>query len=1295
MPFTIYWRLANGGSGTPGPVNTVTSAAQSTGDWAVVSGIPADTDIQYSLTSNTGPWTSTRTLPAPTVPAGRVPAVTTAPGGRPNVRPPDYHIARRGEFVDPATHPHIMGVTIRTAQSGRYTDASTWNLGRVPIAGDVVAVSAGHVLIANKNDDVILKDLLIEMGGTFRLPSTPTRWRLDTFMNMGNLILDDRTEHPTAGMAKHEFIWHPSEAPGISTRLGLNSMGPTRIHGAPKKGHLRATNVDIAAGVTRIPITGLGTANWRVGDKVVILGTNYVAPTTTDATYTSVIPAQPTTYYDRSQRTLNEFQPGQDEERTITAVTATYIDVDAPLEFAHNGMTGTLPQGQTVTVRPVIMNLSRSIRFRSASAAEDGAIDPNANLWDLQKRGVMMFMGCPDIDTRYFECKNMGRTFNGPSLQVDGLPIVLPRAGGTATINPIRATSSTSSTPLADPQNVRGRYAGPHYHWCGGPYNASPLVVCLGASVWAPIGSGPAGPGWGITQHGSRMSIEDCAVSNIRGAGMVSELGNETGQWLNNCVTGCRGNGDRDFWGSSAEYYDNLNGAVGVAYENQSRAIIMHGNVAGSSKYAMLWHAQKSNMTKRSPRDIDLRLMDPLTKAAAFNAPVMLEEEYAQVNVQIPPILDTDVFACRFGFSVIHRQGDGRHLDKTPMLMERYNCVNVPFAWEVPEYSNTYYVKDFLMQAPPSMSSSVAINLGNVTWDWVFSNGHIRRYGLGIRDSGAGLNYEGAIIDVTYSEVTTEWSSPFLTVAGDHPSRDVMGPWVENPSTPGEWRIRSYASVASDAAGLAQLRLYPLAPYGRKMPAGSPVVNPGGTPYFVLGDGVNGAASTDPVAINLTLTAGTGRNQGRLYGIIRDSIGDRRYPDFQTSETFPTNVFVKSHRTLGAQTPEQFVERHGCWNDNGTWRVRTWFHGADRLTHVRFSWSVDWTLAGFNPAFLATHDIGGPQADPGWPDEAEAIPAHQPPLRPVVKAINWLSPARGEAISGRTLSLPLVVDDPNVRFEIVAGGNANLFRISSRTLQWFNNGSRASGTYTVTVRATDVWGNTSTQAHTIVVTSALRLVESLNEPFTYADGPLEGVNPNYVMLNGTAGAFSITNNRMALASTTAGQVIELANVGVSDMDVRLTFINFQPDAYFLFRMVDADNWLGIFRTDLSGGLFRMAMCVGGTISILAEFPQLSNAPFAMLLRDRKFQLRRYPAHATIVPDHFYPRSASQPTMQLSILTNTDPLFEPATLLLPENAPRGTLIGARTATATRTEWVDNVSVTPLAPQGVAAATTTGA
>ena len=430
-----------------------------------------------------------------------------------------------------------------TVKSGRWSDPTVWDTGTVPGAGAMAHIMAPHQIIYDRESDVILEDVMSEMGSKLTWDSAKeTRLRANTVMLSGITEIVDKGLSATPGKPKHEIVFHPiaGKDPGAGMGLGAVFKGPTRIHGYAKKGHLRSGNISIPAGATTIHVPGLATSGWQVGDELVILGTEYVLPATSDPQYSG-----PTQYYyakngnNLAVQTMNSYQFGQDEQRRIVSrdLSAETITLNAPLDFAHAGMTGTLKDGQVITVLPVIANVSRSIRFRTATAEEDGHLDPYADITVLQKRAHLMFMRQPDVDLRYFETKNMGRTSTDPSLWVNGLPY---RVDGRE-ITPL--LGAQGGVPLADPDNVRGRYA-IHLHWCGGPYHSSPMVPLIGATAWAPIGGVPI-PGWGIAQHSTRAAIEDCVISNVRGAGLVSEIGNETGQWVNNVVTGVRGDGDR------------------------------------------------------------------------------------------------------------------------------------------------------------------------------------------------------------------------------------------------------------------------------------------------------------------------------------------------------------------------------------------------------------------------------------------------------------------------------------------------------------------------------------------------------------------------------------------------------------------------------------------------------------------------------------------------------------------------------------------------------------------------------
>lgn len=1156
-----------------------------------------------------------------------------------------------------------------TVKSGRWSDPTVWDSGVVPEAGAMAHVRAPHQIVYDRESDAILADVMSDMGSRLSWDTArETRLRVNTMMLSGISELVDQGLSTTPEKPRHEIVFHPiaGKEPGAGMGLGAVFMGPTRIHGYSKKGHLRSDAITIPAGASTITMPGLATSGWRQGDTIIILGSEYVLPATTDPQYTG-----PTSYYgisthgSNAQRTLNEFQFGQDEERTIQSINLTTetVTLNTPLVYAHTGMTGTLKSGMVITVKPVIANVSRSIRFRTATAAED----PNADITVLQKRAHLMFMRQPDVDLRYFETKDMGRTAADPTLPVADLPYRVEMAGGMATIDKIRATNG--GVLLENHENVRGRYA-IHLHWCGGPYHGAPQVNLIGASAWASLANVPL-PGWGVVQHGTRAAIEDCVVVNVRGAGIVSEIGNETGQWANNTVTAVRGNGEVNDWGSRSEVYTNHNGSVGIAYENQSRAILMHGNIAGSSKYGWLYHHQKDTRWKRGLRGVDLRLADPMFRQSSSGNELWQDEQIGAHGTQIPPFLDNEAWACRFGFSVIHRIGGESGPVKVPMLMERFHCVNTPFPWDVPAYSNTYYQKDCFFQGPLNMmDSSRAINLGSVSWDWNFSNCHLRNYRHAVFDGGAGLNYEGFLIDITTENVTNFTNAAYRTFAGasTHATKNVMGDWEDHAVNNYQAIIRRYKSINS-ASDLPQP--YPLAPYGRKLPAGHPPVAFGGTPYFVLGDGTNGAASTDPVPINLTLSAGSGRNKGAVYGIIRDSVGDRRWPDWQTSETYPNNITVKNvARNFGKQTPEQAIQWHGCWNDAGTWKMRTWFPHADRGSLKRFWFHVDWTLTGFEPTFLAANDLGGPPPAPEWPDKLEVVSAPRS-LTPITRTLRFLSRSRLENVAGQPLSHRLRVNHVTVKYEIAGGSGATQFALQGNMLTWASGTRTAGNSYSVIIRVTDDWGNTTEQAHEIIVVSSSRVSATITDNFDRANEDLTA-RADYAMLTGPGSTFAVRGNALAVISA-GNAVADLGSLGTSEQEISVNFRN-SSNSWVLMRMVDENNWIGARKGDSS---IRVSMCVDGTITTLVEFPQAGQNTMGFRVQGRRLVL-------TVNPANQYEPVVSYPVGQTTMLTRIvdfDPLAEPGALLLPENAPMGTKVGLR-AESTRDPWIDNLTATAL-------------
>lgn len=1262
-----WWRLAAVGSGQPGPVQVIEAPTGLTGAYLKIEGAAPDTLIEWSVTSGTGPWQAFRTHPAPSAQTDRIPVVKTSHGGRPNWIPADFYKSGQAEFMDPVSHPHIMGITHRTVKSGRFTDPATWDKGEIPGTGSVWAVAAGHILIGDNNSDVIFKDALVEFGGTFYLAkNTDTKWRLDTFMSMSSLALVDPEPSTTQGQVKHQFIWHIQQAPGTSTRGGLMAMGDTTIQGAKKESHLRVglspiqveageTVPAVKAGATRVYLLGLSQSGWRVGQYMMFGGTQHVPLKSTDPQYSG--PKEYFNQYKNKLRVLNKFQFGQEEQRIITAIEGDWAEFAEPLLYDHVGMQGTLPQGQHVVVAPIVGNPSQSIEFRSASAEEDGHLDPTADLTVLQKRGHSMFMR-NRADVRYASFKNMARTSTDPSLWVDGLPMSVLASGQSKDL--LTASVANGGVPIADPENVLGRYA-IHFHGGEGAFLGSDPLHLIGCSAWAPLDAPPV-PGWGIVHHMVRLHIEDCFAFNVRGAGFVSERGDELGQWANNLSMFCRGDGDSPEWAHRQETHTNHNGSTGVGFENQSRMIVMHGNIAVSCQHGYLYWAQKSNMRNRTLRDIDMTFKDGLLKGMNGSAMFGYDEGYGHYRAQIPPFIDNEAHACSVGFEVVHRLSSTDWArDQTPMLMQGFHCLNVPRPWTVPQYSNNYYTKGCLWKSSGTSLAPIGVgaSLGGVSFGWNFANIHLVNYATQFADSGAGVNYDGFFIDITFEGRGVFTSAPTYTRTGItlEDKWGVMGDAERINDNSGKPRV--YKPIT--AADLPQP--YPLAPYGYGgvLPAGYDPVPVGGVPYFILGNG------TDGKDLKTTLSAGGGRNTGSVHGMIVDSVGVRRWPDAQSCESSLANMSVKKPINLSKLMPEHLVQRWGCWNDNGVIKARAWFPVADRYTHVKTHFHIDFTITGLDPVFVAAHDLGGPSPMPEWPDKLDVVPAYQRPLMPITRTLAFLSRKRIEAVAGRTLAHDLLASETNIRFTIVGGVDAALFRVQGRQLQWAQNGVQTPGgdnSYDVIVRAMDQWGNSTDEAHQVIVIPNERVSTEITDTFDRADGPLTVRYPDAVALTGSLDAWAVRSNQLGYIGTgPTNHLVSLGSLGSSDQEINIRLSSEGGASSMVFRLVDANNYLSARRVE--GGVVAIIvdMTVDGITTELARFPTIRNNTVITVEGRRMVVMDS--GTPTNEPISHYPKAGDYKRLAPF---EQSAHWQSGAVMLPENAPMGTEVGFRSNAA---------------------------
>jgi hypothetical protein len=174
------------------------------------------------------------------------------------------------------------------------------------------------------------------------------------------------------------------------------------------------------------------------------------------------------------------------EELTLAAVSGRSVSVTTPLRFDHRGAR---TAGERVEFLPHVGNVTRNVTIRSEN--------PKGT------RGHVIFVMHPDVDIRYAAFTELGRTQMGVLNNTE--------YGGDGSVRRVGT-------------NQIGRYS-LHFHHAFGPRTPTPSgyqFTLIGNAV-------DDASKWGITIHNSHFGlIRDNVVYNSRGAGIVTEDGNES-----------------------------------------------------------------------------------------------------------------------------------------------------------------------------------------------------------------------------------------------------------------------------------------------------------------------------------------------------------------------------------------------------------------------------------------------------------------------------------------------------------------------------------------------------------------------------------------------------------------------------------------------------------------------------------------------------------------------------------------------------------------------------------------------
>lgn len=1052
-------------------------------------------------------------------------------GGRAAVVPQSYHERVARDAFNPLFHPigdplvpTCSIYTHKAVKSGNWSDPTVWDVGTVPGANAVVC-SGEFDLVYDVLSDVLIKDIHINGRGSLSFSTTQrTRLWVDTLAVDGRLIMGyDAEPIPDSGIVTGgkrqpmcEVVFWASEAPLQTARLGLNTMGPVRIHGARKEAHLQV-NGSVLAGATSCTLRqNAGQAGWKVGDEIMFVGTEWSGSSSTDSQY-----AGPTQYFGPNQGTNSVFtqtagfKANQTEIRTITGVSGTTIEWSTPLSFNHVVETDTLPRGQAVVLYPVVAMLTQSVRFRTSDASDTVW---TGNLADLQKRAHAMFMFDDDIQIRNAEFKNMGRSASDPSLNgPDGIT---------------RYATSDTSQPITNVNNIFGRYA-LHIHRTGAFFGRKQVAVQR-CSVWAPTAERPI-PGWAIVQHDSRAAIDDCNVYNFRGAGIVSELGNEIGQWIGNVVAWGRGDGFPVFWNMRAEDWPNHNGHAGVGFESQARQILQQDNYASGCRMGWLFMQQDGgDLFQRIPDGNSLRYRDPVTQGGrmsgvgdnpAFDTD---NDTYGIEQAQVPDFFRNHAWDCETAFWKAHQQFTDRD-DPTPFIIKESHWVNCATALNYINYTFHYYVYDSLWTGH-STSGTVGGSLGSVMWGNSFINMKLRRFAVGFRDILYSIAYQGFWHEIDFANVTQQFDQP-----------DEID-FLVDPTTVLAWNVMGGAQVTGATTGIPRIwsvtrdedlpSIYPLAPFGPDSAerAANPCPALGDAPYVVVTPGAD---------LAITPAGGT---QFSFRALIVDSMGYRFHGDWQNPESRLSMVVPNQTRSpdpssVGATHGTEIARRNGVFNDGGTWKTRCWFIDIDRATGNHFKWYLDMTLSGFDAGFLAANTVDPNTIEPVLPLVPEATRTGAI-TTPAVHTI--VSPSTLTLAENQQLARELLASTGLVRWSVTGGADADEFETRYVNGRWqldftdrggdkgrtrdFEDPDDAglNNVYNVQITATDFLGRAVNQTLVVTVTNiADSIVDPFFDDFNRPAEPLEA-SLFWERVGGVANAIRVRGVINQISSTADG-----------------------------------------------------------------------------------------------------------------------------------------------------------------------------
>ena len=383
--------------------------------------------------------------------------------------------------------------TITALNSGNWSEASTWG-GSLPVNDDRVLIPNGVTVTVDGLIAEEFKSIRIANGGKLQFATdVDSELRVEYIFSdmMGSFEIGTLTSKIDSNV-KASLVF--AERGGTSSSFdperyapGAVLMGETKMHGADKTSWL-TLQIHPSAGDTNFVFNSAPTG-WKIGDKLVVAGTNPI----TNASINSTA----------------EFE--KDELVTITAISSNTITFTPALLHDHKAPV----EASDLDVH--VANLSRNIVISSENTSVTSISG------DFHKpRGHIMFMHTLDVDLRYVEADNLGRT--DKSIILDDWDF-----------EDLDANQDTGSPVPDGGKNPRGRYSF-HFHRGGLDASVFPArpVTPLPTPAYVEACVVNTDPGWAFVNHSSRVDFVKNVSYNVVGGAFNTESGNETGSFIEN-----------------------------------------------------------------------------------------------------------------------------------------------------------------------------------------------------------------------------------------------------------------------------------------------------------------------------------------------------------------------------------------------------------------------------------------------------------------------------------------------------------------------------------------------------------------------------------------------------------------------------------------------------------------------------------------------------------------------------------------------------------------------------------------